>query len=396
MTIRRLIVCFDGTWNTPEDNTNVLRMYQAVSDAQSGTPEQLKFYDSGVGTDRGSRLEGGLFGYGLDQNILQGYVWLCQNFEPTGSGPGDASNSSYATGPEIYIFGFSRGAFTARSLTGLITRCGLIKRDKLAGLKSEKEARQAEIVREAWRRYRDRGIGASQAASDFRKQNSHAVKVKFVGVWDTVGALGVPTLRTASWAVRTGSLEFHDLRLSPIVEHAYHALAIDEHRADFNAALWDGCTPEQEPNVEQRWFPGAHANVGGGYEDDRLCDLSLNWIVQKAAATGLQFNASLWIDVSKNAGEAAKPVTAVPPYLEIEGDEYEDVVRDSYAEFAYGLYRLFRTVMRRGRFFRTMLTRGVNETVDPSARAKWATDATYRPRNLALTGRSVSVGDLRS
>jgi uncharacterized protein (DUF2235 family) len=396
MTIRRLIVCFDGTWNTPEDNTNVLRLYQAVSDAQSGTPEQLKFYDSGVGTDRGSRFEGGLFGYGLDQNILQGYVWLCQNFEPSGSGPGDALNSSYATGPEIYVFGFSRGAFTARSLTGLITRCGLVKRDKLAGLKSEKEGRQSEIVRDAWRRYRDQGQAASEAASEFRRQNSHAVKVKFVGVWDTVGALGVPTLTTAALAIRTKSLRFHDLRLSPIVEHAYHALAIDEHRADFNAALWDGCTPEQKSTVEQRWFPGAHANVGGGYEDDRLCDLSLNWIVQKAGATGLQFNSSLWIDVSKQAGEAAKSTAAVPPYLEIEGDEYEDVVRDSYAEFACGLYRLFRIVTRRGRFFRTMLTRGVNETVDPSARAKWATDATYRPRNLALTGRGLSLGDLGS
>ena len=394
MDVKRLIVCFDGTWNTPEDNTNVLRIFQAIADQQSGALDQLKFYDPGVGTDRRSMLSGGLFGLGLDANILQGYVWLCRNFAPPASGAGAVA------GPEIYIFGFSRGAFTARSLAGLIGRCGLVKRDQFARdeLASEAAMQASAPVQEAWRLYRkstDAGRNDSEIAS-FRQKSSHDVRVRFIAVWDTVGALGIPTLRTAALPVRSATYAFHDLNLSPIVDAAYHAVAIDEQREDFNVALWKECAPEQRDKVEQRWFPGAHSNIGGGYQDDRLADISLAWIANKAAENGLRFMMRPWTDISKSvaAAPADDAEARLPPYLQVEGDEYEDVVRDSYGEFVYGFYNLGRRALLRGRYFRPMLARGVNETIDPSARAKWAADPDYRPRNLAVAGRTLAPSEI--
>jgi hypothetical protein len=132
--------------------------------------------------------------------------------------------------------------------------------------------------------------------------------------------------------------------------------------------------------------------VGGGYQDDRLADISLAWISDKASKCGLRFIMRPWRDISKtDAMKSADDAEAkVPPYLQIEGDEYEDIVRDSYGDFIYGLYNLGRRALLRGRYFRPMLSRGVNETVDPSAQAKWATDSGYRPKNLALAGRTLT------
>nr|WP_298685625.1 DUF2235 domain-containing protein [uncultured Dongia sp.] len=387
--IKRLIVCFDGTWNTPEDSTNIIRLFQAIGDEQSGADDQLKFYDMGVGTDDRTKLRGGLFGAGLDENVRQGYAWLCRNFVSKG-----VNQDGFDNGPEIYLFGFSRGAFTARSLGGLINRCGLVKAEHLKPTitaeqardqhdKLEKSQRDSKLIREAWALYqKDLPQGrADDAAVKFRANYSHNVRIKMIGVWDTVGAMGVPTLRKISEPIRTANLRFHDLQLSRTVEYAYHAVAIDEHRADFNIALWDSFDPKYTIDVEQRWFPGAHANVGGGYEDDNLPDISLNWIIGKAAALGLRFIQQPW----SNIRDGKPPVTKsdIPSYLALRGDEYADPVRDSYAEFAYGIYQRLPIVHR---LYRPMMTLGVRETIDPSALAKWGSDSRYRPHNLALAG----------
>src|ERR1700704_5144717 len=116
--VKRLILCFDGTWNTPEDHTNVSRIYAAIADKHSGCASQLKFYDAGVGTTPTSQLAGGVLGVGLDENILEGYCWLINECFATEAGPAGISPESYvyAAGPDILLFGFSRGAYTARSL----------------------------------------------------------------------------------------------------------------------------------------------------------------------------------------------------------------------------------------------------------------------------------------
>lgn len=388
--IRRLIVCFDGTWNTPEDNTNVIRLFQAVADENTGAREQLKFYDAGVGTEHLSQLRGGMFGKGISENVRQGYAWLCRNFDLFEK----AAPDGFVQGSEIYLFGFSRGAFTARSLGGLISRCGLIRAEKLAPQISAQQARSTPnlaanaqrddpIIRTAWEFYRRPLESRDHAeALAFRAKYSHDVRIKMIGVWDTVGALGVPTsFKNISTPIRRSRYQFHDLGLSPIVENAYHAVAIDEHRADFNVALWDRYDPAMTHNLEQRWFPGAHSNVGGGYEDDCLADISLHWMVEKAASLGLRFTPEPWADIRRE--KPLEPISGVPSYLALRGDEYADPVRDSYAEFASGLYRRLPGVHR---YVRPILTLGVNEWIDQSAQAKWNADPYYRPMNLALAG----------
>lgn len=388
MTISRLVACFDGTWNTPEDNTNVLRLYQAVADRSQNVSNQVKFYDPGVGTQIGSRFGGGMFGNGLEDNVLQGYVWLCKNYASTGQ------DGEYSVGPDIFLFGFSRGAFTARSLGGMVNRCGLVKLENFSKdeLRSEAAMRNNEYVKKAWMLYRRTDINEGRDHKDcreFRARYSHTTRIKFIGVWDTVGALGIPNFSNAALPVYQKRFEFHDLKLGAVIQNAYHAVAIDENRESFNVALWDKISHSKQV-IEQRWFPGAHANVGGGYEDDRLPDLSLNWMAQKATACGLELLMKQWGDV--RVQPEAKSV--VPPYLELDGDEYEDRVRDSYAEFMGGAYKVGKWAIGRGRYYRAMIARGINESIDQSAHMKWAADPSYRPRNLSVSGRYLEATDL--
>jgi len=391
--LQRLILCFDGTWNTPEDQTNVSRMYAAIADQHGGCPTQLKFYDSGVGTAQGSRLTGGAFGWGLDANILEGYCWLVNQYVAAGTRPPETDGQIFGNGPDIFILGFSRGAFTARSLAGLINRCGLIKPERIEphmDAVTKKQDRRATpdspLVKQAWELYQRefKGGGESRLQPEclkFRSDNCVDVKVKFLGVWDTVGALGVPVFSKTVFArVKYG---FHDTTLGRVVENAYHAVAIDEQRADYQVALWTEKHPHGTKEVEQRWFPGAHANVGGGYRDDLLPDPPLTWLARMTIKHGLEFT-----DQQQMALHNLCAKCELPQDFELRGDEYLSPVRDSYAEFLGGTYRALRSVSFRGRFYRPMLTQGVNETIDESAHMKWAADPRYRPPNFAFAGRS--------
>ena len=204
----RLVVCFDGTWNTAEDQTNVSRLYAAIGDRDAGCRGQLKFYDEGVGTVVGERVRGGTLGRGLDRNILEGYCWLVNNYHQKGETWKEESRHGEdpVEGPdELFLFGFSRGAFTARSLGGMVNRCGILKKD----LFRERGGRRLitpddPIVQEAWALYRTE-IEAPPYANatsrdapeciDFRRKYStpdDGLAIKFLGVWDTVGALGIP------------------------------------------------------------------------------------------------------------------------------------------------------------------------------------------------------------
>jgi hypothetical protein len=188
----------------------------------------------------------------------------------------------YEPGDQLFLFGFSRGAYTARSLVGLIRNCGLLKREHRAR------------IEEAYKLYRDRDPkthpNADQAAQ-FRAQYSHEPRVHCIGVWDTVGALGVPTSGPVGWFTRN-QYGFHDVRLSGRVDHAFHALAIDERRKPFAPALWE--IPDSDlqdaarsQRVEQVWFAGVHSDVGGGYPDCSPSDAALLWMMDKAESCGL-------------------------------------------------------------------------------------------------------------
>ena len=336
MSKRRLIALFDGTWNKPESNTNVERLRRLVAPHDVAGIEQRVEYIPGVGVAPGmTHLLGGAFGYGLSGNVKDGYRWLCEQWQP---------------GDEIWLFCFSRGAYTARSLGGLIRKCGLLRRDGSGAVAGS-------AIDDAYTFYRDTRIKPGDAAAvAWRAAHSVETAIHFIGVWDTVGSLGIPD--TAAWfPFARARYEFHDTELSRIVRHAYQALALDEHRADFAPTKWtrnpDLLAPGERPTdkkaeqieVEQRWFVGAHADVGGGYDHDGagrvpdpLPDITLAWLQRKAMAAGL-----------------ACVATCTPPPGANRG-----VPRDSYGEFMGGLYKLFKPPFDR------VIGGGVNETIDAS------------------------------
>ena len=388
----RLILCFDGTWNALKSHTNVSRLYAEIADASGGGARQRKYYDEGVGTGRFDKLRGGLFGYGLDRNIRTGYAWLASQFAPDGApvpGLPHPTAGAFVGGPDIYLFGFSRGAFTARSLGGLVNYLGIPKIDR-SGRGADVSLSDHETIRQAWDLYvncpdadarekagaNDARVRAHDAAvAAFRAQSHYPVRLHFVGVWDTVGALGIPNIWDSLDLRFSSKYKFHDTALGASVRNAYHAVAIDEHRLPYTPALWTSSTALNE-NVEQRWFPGAHSNVGGGYDDDLLPAPPLRWLAARAAHCGLAFIA--------NGGK-------VPAAFDLDGREHLSPVRDSYAEFMGGAYRAARSLPGAGgRVYRRMLVPGdgINQTVDETAFAKWRADPDYRPPNLGQAGRT--------
>ncbi len=264
--MKRIAIFSDGTWNSPEQGgaTNVLKLARAVSPTVDGV-SQIAFYDWGVGTDR-KKLSGGITGAGIDKNIMDGYRFLIHNYE---------------AGDQIYLFGFSRGAYTARSLGGLIRNCGLLKRQ------------HADRIPEAYQLYRKRSKSSSPSAaqpSDFRHRYAVAdiTHIDFVGVWDTVGSLGIPV---PFWGT-LGEQEFmfHDTSPSKIILHARHAVAIDENRVDFTPTLWDN---KPGFDLQQVWFAGVHSDVGGGYPEQQLSDCACRWMVDQVSGFGLTFETHL-------------------------------------------------------------------------------------------------------
>lgn len=269
--MKRLILCCDGTWNRADQEhdgvpcpTNVVKIACRIAKRDGDIP-QIIYYGQGVGSGNFlDRYSGGAFGHGLEENIHEAYRFLMANYEP---------------GDEIYLFGFSRGAFTARSLGGMIRNCGILRRESIAR------------YREAVELYRNKQVLPKDPESvTFREQHSVCggddIGIKFIGVWDTVGSLGIP-LRGLRLLTRR-KYQFHDTELSKTIQFAYHALAIDEHRSPFRPALWEK-KPKPGQTVGQVWFAGAHTDVGGGYPDAGLSDITLEWMINKAEATGLAF-----------------------------------------------------------------------------------------------------------
>ena len=338
---KRLIVCFDGTWNRPDNNsdvtkrveTNVVRLYDSI--VQGALPDgavQTKWYDTGVGTNWYDRVAGGAFGFGLDQKIQDGYQWLVDCYPDPD--PGDY---------EVFVFGFSRGAYTARSLVGMIRNVGLLL------------PTNSHRVGEAYTIYRNRDPSAdTDEAKTFRERYSRPITIKFLGVWDTVGALGIP-LPALQW-LNAKAYAFHDTELSGIVENAAHAVAIDEHRIDYQAALWDPIAKAGQ-TVEQRWFVGAHADVGGGYDSRLLSDIALAWMQGKAAGAGLVIDPAEIPAITKA--------------------NCMDALHDSYGDFIHGEY-----ARTHAPYYRTMqIGAGGNEELDQSAIDRRDAGPSYRPPN---------------
>lgn len=258
--MKRIVICSDGTWDSPEDETptHVMRLARGIAPHDAAGNKQVIFYDWGLGSDQEGpyqKRKAGATGTGIDRNIMDCYRFLVHNYE---------------TGDALYFFGFSRGAYTVRSLAGFIRNCGILQRI------------HAGRIPAAYALYRKRSPASAPArekATAFRR--AYAVEeetpLTFLGVWDTVGALGIPVPFMGT--LGSGRYLFHDTEPSRIIRHARHAVAIDENRADFLPALW-----EDKPglDMQQVWFAGGHSDIGGGYRDRALGDYAGRWIVREA------------------------------------------------------------------------------------------------------------------
>lgn len=286
--MKRIVICCDGTWNRPENEnvTNIEKIARTVETdlARTGGVPQLVHYVKGVGTGWYwiDRLLGGAFGLGLFGNVTDAYRFLALNYS-TGR-PGEP-------GDEIYVLGFSRGAYTARSLVGMIGRVGLLTSEALI------DDKLPEAV-DRYRRARPAAGDFGSSDEEFKRDHCHNPKIRFLGVFDTVGALGVP-------GAIFNRHKFHDVRLSAAVSCARQALAIDERRLKFEPSLWedDGAGGGGE-RVKQVWFEGAHSDAGGGYGETGLSDTALLWMVREANARGLAFNEGL-LDTYIGSGSSA-------------------------------------------------------------------------------------------
>ena len=297
--MKRLVLCFDGTWNTLRDTaalTNVVKLANLVT-VNENNVEQISYYNSGVGGGGPiDRYLGGLFGVGLKNNVKRGLTFLALNYED---------------GDEIYLFGFSRGAYTARAVAGVIGTAG-IPRD-ISNTEKHWETYQEIAKLRSGQRY-PKGTPKrlkADAAMDALKEklipfarNTNdddtrlvEVRIKCVGVWDTVGAYGIPLgfgLSSLARSFTYWTRGFRDTHFGTTVDLGLHAVAIDERRRPFAPTFWTrrpDIPPDQQIPVEQVWFAGVHSNIGGGYDDRGLSDLALVWMMAEVQKrTGLRFN----------------------------------------------------------------------------------------------------------
>jgi uncharacterized protein (DUF2235 family) len=438
--IRRLAVCLDGTWNNRDDSTNVLHHFALTPECRAlrvgdDRVTQLKFYLEGVGTGPLDRITGGGFGFGLETNVRAAYNWLVQNYN---------DETAFTPGDEIYIFGFSRGAFTARSLVGFISTCGLLRRGApltvnelwrsycLIGRAREHHSgpltelfpdpplefrRITDLVWDPWLIRQKEALSPRppghlpgqraatlNATEELLVRWSRRVKITYLGVYDTVGAVGWDAL--AIPGIRSRLALHHNMRPTTLIQQCRQALAIDEHRSSFRhtpfVAYISNDTAESElkriesdltprpqvdamgalssawtKRIEQRWFVGAHSNVGGGYASNPLAQQPLAWLLEGAREAGL---------ICDHFPKNGPPDARLGP-------------RDSFVEFAKPYWT---TVLRAKRTYRIIDPRpevraerrqrkessafmlvNINEQVDPSAIEYYARqDGVDPPPNL--------------
>jgi uncharacterized protein (DUF2235 family) len=297
---KRLVLCFDGTWSAltdPRELTNAVKLANLVAGSDGDTP-QIVYYNSGVGTGGPiDRLLGGAFGVGLKANVKRGLAFLTLN---------------YQEGDEIYLFGFSRGAYAARALAGLLGIAGI--------------PRDIGTTEEHWNLYREvaklknkagwypkghpRRAPFDAEVNARREQLAHAtrykggeVPIRCVGVWDTVGSYGIPAgfgFRGLARHLILWTRGFRDTKIGDSVQLGLHAIAVDEMRRPFEPTFWTkrvDRAPVEGQKVEQVWFAGVHGNVGGGYKCTGLSDQALLWMISRVhEETGLSFKEAELMD----------------------------------------------------------------------------------------------------
>lgn len=397
--MRRLIFCFDGSWNrldTKSHPTNVVLVAESVAPVDRHGVHQIVHYDEGVGTSSDETFRGGAFGKGLIQNIREAYRFLIFNYQP---------------GDEIFVFGFSRGAFTARSFIGFV---------RLAGILRVNDARQ---IDEAWAlyvKYASRAdedideilrfraaycpaVCLNEGEREWRRAHKHEadvepaiLRIRYCGVWDTVGTLGWKAVTAAFDRNTDKRYAKHDVELSTTVEAARHALALDERRVHFMPTLWRNVRAlneqagqshyDDDAPFQQKWFAGDHGSIGGGGPERGLSNAALHWVVKGAVAQGLSLNLGGRSQLGDIRYNARAPLQNTP----VEGMRRRQLGVDG-AKAALGWVK------------RTLLTAdrsGPVESIDVhhSALRRWFTPAVelpertdYRPATLARVESEIEI-----
>lgn len=296
---KNIVLCADGTGNrggeTPD--TNVYRMYHAVELHQpTRQRNQITFYDNGVGTSANKYIRAvtGALGFGFGKNVRHLYEFLARNYE---------------AGDIVYLFGFSRGAATVRAFGGMLQECGLLDRNH-ADCKTDGQfdyEKFSKLIDKAFKHYK------RKTGSEFKNRSSTTkeIRIKFIGIWDTVSALGFPYQRTGD-SIIEDSLErpipvllarlcdtifnfgplahkFYNYDPNKIVDHVYHAIAIDDERKSFLPRVWDEIDPKLKGSITQVWFAGMHSDVGGSYSQTGLAYETMAWMMERAEHHGLDF-----------------------------------------------------------------------------------------------------------
>jgi len=271
---KNIVVFSDGTGQEggTGHNTNVYKLFNMIEDR---TDKQIAFYDRGLGTGW-RKVTGNVGGMGISQNIMESYEFIFDN---------------YMAGDQIYLFGFSRGAATVRSLSSFIHYFGILPKSR------------TELIKKAYKIYKITDNKKRKRKATELITNNHTMwtRVKFLGVWDTVAALGVPIsgVRVALDKLPFFKHRFHNFTLSESVENACHALAIDDERRTFHPVLWDPQIEEYQ-KMKQVWFCGAHTDVGGGYKEQELSDIPLVWMIQQAVACGLRIYPKFKVEINQD------------------------------------------------------------------------------------------------
>ena len=386
---KRIVFCADGTWNGPEKQTgvapidsadehgelqsakvtNVVKLFanlggrvtpqtmtmrdeqeKVLTDA-AGATVQIAKYVHGVGNSESflKKAMGGMFGMGVIARIVRGYTFISRHYDP---------------GDEIHIVGFSRGAYTARALAGMISSVGLLNRAKYDPTDTD-EAYRLGVA--AWCKCKSMSLHGAGKLTDLANHMLNFVSgffarqldadqlianvpIKSVAVWDTVGSMGIPAYAADK---RFDVFRFVDTKLSTNVQHGFHAMAIDELRADFPVTAWDS-----RAGVKQVWFVGAHADVGGGYtsQESRLSDIALEWTMKQLAEVGVRL---------------ATPLTYKPEPL------IAPAIHQPWTKAPFALLpRAPRQVTS-------------TDTIHDSVLRRWQADASYRPQALAAVAANV-------
>lgn len=291
---KRIVICADGTWNRPESDpskdipSNVIKFSRAIAPQGTDGTKQVVFYDWGIGSYHSS-VSGGAFGKGLEKNVMDCYRFLVHNYEPD---------------DEIFLFGFSRGAYTVRSLCGMINNCSILK------------GAQAYRVQEAFDLYKNskrhpNGTYSKQWRQDFAVEPK--TNITYLGIWDTVGAMGPPI---SFFGLIEEKHLFYDRKIGGNILCARHALSLDEKRKDFEPTFMEA---DQGRDIKQVWFAGVHSDIGGGYKPDReqrlLSNIPMMWMLQESETAGLAFEAYIKQSATDYRAKANKSFKSMFKFL---------------------------------------------------------------------------------